>query len=99
MMVAILTTRVKQPDEDNWGKLKRVLKYHCCTYSHPFTLFADSLTSIVWYIDTSHQTHDDCKGHTGSILTFGRGTTTSSSTKQKLPSKISTESELIGLYD
>ena len=25
--VAILTTRVKNPDEDNWGKLKRVLKY------------------------------------------------------------------------
>ena len=25
--VAFLTTRVKNPDEDNWGKLKRVLKY------------------------------------------------------------------------
>ncbi len=25
--VAFLTTRVKSPDEDNWGKLKRVLKY------------------------------------------------------------------------
>ena len=27
MAVAFLTTRVKNPDEDNWGKLKRVLKY------------------------------------------------------------------------
>ncbi len=25
--VAFLTTRVKSPDKDNWGKLKRVLKY------------------------------------------------------------------------
>ncbi len=25
--VAFLTTRVKTPDEDDWGKLKRVLKY------------------------------------------------------------------------
>jgi hypothetical protein len=25
--VAFLTTRVKNPDEDDWGKLKRVLKY------------------------------------------------------------------------
>ncbi len=25
--VAFLTTRVKSPDEDDWGKLKRVLKY------------------------------------------------------------------------
>jgi hypothetical protein len=24
--VAFLTTRVKSPDEDNWGKLKQVLK-------------------------------------------------------------------------
>jgi hypothetical protein len=97
--VAFLTTRVKQPDEDGWGKLKPVLKYLHCTYSLPLTLFADSLTSIVWYVDASHQTHDDCKGHTGSIITFGSGATTSSSTKQKPSSKSSTESELIGLYD
>ena len=25
--VAFLTTRVKSPDEDDWGKLKRMLKY------------------------------------------------------------------------
>jgi hypothetical protein len=71
--VAFLKTRAKQPDEDDWGKLKSVLKYLCCTCSLPLTLFADSLTSIVWYVDASHQTHDDCKGHRGSILTFGRG--------------------------
>jgi hypothetical protein len=26
-VVAFLTTRVKAPDKDNWGKLKRVLQY------------------------------------------------------------------------
>jgi hypothetical protein len=26
-VVAFLTTRVKSPDKDDWGKLKRVLKY------------------------------------------------------------------------
>ena len=26
--VAFLTTRVKTPNKDDWGKLKRVLKYH-----------------------------------------------------------------------
>jgi hypothetical protein len=25
--IAFLTTRVKQPDEDDWGKLKKLLKY------------------------------------------------------------------------
>ena len=97
--IAFLTTRVKQPDEDDWGKLKRVLKYLHSTQRLPLSLFADSLTNIVWYVDASHQTHDDCKGHTGAILTFGRGATTSSSSKHKIPSKSSTESKIIGLYD
>jgi hypothetical protein len=97
--VAFLTTRVKHPDEDDWGKLKRVLKYLFSTKSLRLTLSADSLTDIRWYIDASHLTHDDCKGHTGSLLTFGKGAATSSSNKQKIPSKSSTESELIGLYD
>ena len=47
----------------------------------------------------AHQLHDNCKGHTGSILKFGHGATTSSSTKHKVPAKSSCESEIIGLYD
>jgi len=47
----------------------------------------------------SHHLHNDCKGHTGSILTFGHGATTSSSTTKKIPSKSSCKSELIGLFD
>ena len=97
--VAFLTTRVKHPDEDDWGKLKRLLRYLNGTQFLRHSLRADSITNIIWYIDASFQTHDDTHGHTGSILTFGGGATTSSSTKQKLPSKSSTESELIGLYD
>ena len=60
---------------------------------------AAPISNIIWYANASHQTHDICKGHTGSILTFGKGTTTSSSTKQRIPSKSSTESKLIGLHD
>ena len=97
--VAFLTTRVKHPDTDDWGKLKRVLKYLHSTRYLRLTLSAESLTNIIWYVDASHQLHEDCKGHTGSILTFGHAATTSSSIKQKLPSKSSCESELIGLFD
>jgi hypothetical protein len=92
--VAFLTTRVKKPDNDDWGKLNRFLKYLHSTHS-----LRNSLSNIVWYVDASHQLHDDCKGHTGSILTFGRGATTSSSTKHKVPAKSSCEIEIIGLYD
>jgi hypothetical protein len=97
--VAFLTTRVKRPDDDDWGKLKRVLKYLSSTHRLRLTLFAESLSNIAWYVDASHQIHDDCRGHTGALLTFGRGAATSSSIKQKIPSKSSCESELIGLYD
>ncbi len=98
-VVAFLTTRVKQPDEDDWGKLKRVLRYLYNTRNLQLTLYAASLTNIAWYVDASHQIHDDCKGHTGSILTLGKGAICSSSTKHKIPSKSSCESEIIGLYD
>ncbi len=75
MTVAFLTTRVKHPDNNDWGKLKKVLKYLNSTCFLRLTLFAKSLSNIIWYVDASHQLHDDCKGHTGSILTFGRGAT------------------------
>lgn len=90
--VAFLATRVKAPDEDDWGKLKRVLRYLYSTRRLRLTLSVDSLSAVTWYIDASHHTHDDCKGHTGSLLTFGHGTVISSSTKQKVPSKSSTKS-------
>jgi hypothetical protein len=93
--VAFLTTRVKRPDEDNWGKLNRVLKYLSSTRHLTLSLFADSLTNIVWYVDASHQTHDDCKGHTGAILTFGRGAVTSSSSKQKFLPTVRLKAKLL----
>ena len=78
---------------------KRVLKNLNETRYLVLTLSADSISDIIWYIDASHQTHHDCKGHTGPILTFGHGATTSSSNKHKITSISSTESEIIGLHD
>ena len=44
--VAFLTTRVKKPDEDDWGKLRRVLKYLKGTKHMKLTLSVDSLFMI-----------------------------------------------------
>ena len=41
---AFLTTRVRSPNEDNWGKVKRVLGYLKGTLHMPLILSADSLT-------------------------------------------------------
>jgi hypothetical protein len=91
--VAFLTTRVKQLDKDNWGKLNHVLKYLNGTCYLKLTLAANSLSILHWYVNASHQIHDDCQGHTGAFLTLGTGAVTSSSNKQKINTKSLTESE------
>ena len=50
-----------------------------------------------WWVDAS--LHNDMKGHTGGTMSMGHGSIYSSSTKQKLVSRSSTEAELIGVYD
>ena len=52
-----------------------------------------------WYVDASYVIHDDCKGHSGALVTLGQCTITSFSCKQKLNAKSSTETELIGVDD
>ncbi len=93
--MAFLTTRVKNPEKDNWGKLKRVLKYLNGTRYLKLKLSMDSLTMLKWYVDGSHNMHWDCKGHGGAMFTLGKGATSSYSRKVKLASRSSTETELI----
>ncbi len=67
--IAFLATRVKNPDEDDWGNLKRVLKYLYGTRYLKLKLSVDSLTMLKWYVDGSHNVHWDCKGHGGAMFT------------------------------
>ena len=51
---SFLTKRVKQPDEDDWGKLKRVLKYLKGTlHIMKLTLSVVNLSTIRWYVDAA----------------------------------------------
>jgi hypothetical protein len=92
--VAFLTTRVKSPDKDDWGKLKRVLKYLNGTKYLQLKLSVDNLGMLKWYVDGSHNVHWDCKGHGGAVFKMGKGATTSYSRKVKLNTRSSTETEL-----
>jgi hypothetical protein len=93
--VAFLTTRVKSPGEDDWGKLKRVLKYLNGTKYLKLQLCVDDLGLLKWFVDALHNTHWDCRGHGGAMFTMGRGATTSYSRKVKLNSRSSTKTELL----
>ena len=97
--VAFLTTRVKRPDQDDWGKVKRVLQYLKGTRSMPLNLEIDNLQYTKWQVDASHGVHEDCKGHTGAAMTLGKGAKISFSRKQKSNSRSSTETEVIGVDD
>jgi len=87
---------VKDPDEDNWGKLKRVLKYLNGTKYLKLKLTVDNLRVLKWYVDGSHNVHWDCKGHAGAMFTLGDGAVSSYSRKVKLNTRSSTETELVG---
>jgi hypothetical protein len=95
--VAFLTTRVKSPDEDDWGKLKQVLKYLNGTKYLKLRLCVDNLGLLKWFVDALHNTHWDCRGHRRAMLTMGQGATTSYSRKVKLNSRSSSKTELLTL--
>jgi hypothetical protein len=54
--------------------------------------------AVHWYIDGSHQIHEDCRGQTSSLATFGKGAVSSSSNKMKCNTN-SMETELISFAD
>ena len=43
-----------------------------------------TVSSIHWYVDTSHGFHSDSKVHSGPIMTMGRGEIVNVSRKDKL---------------
>jgi hypothetical protein len=53
----------------------------------------------MWYVDASFAVHPNMRGHTGGCLTMGCRFPISVSNKQKLNTKSSTESELVGVND
>jgi hypothetical protein len=97
--MAFLTTRVKTPDEDDWRKLKRLLRYIRGTIYMPLILKADGMNIVKWLVDASFVTHKDCRGHTEGTMSLGRGSIIGISKKQKINTRSSKEAELVGVDD
>ena len=99
LSIAFLSTRVQSPDEDDWKKLGRCIRYLEETKDIPLTIEADSMNTINWWVDASFAVHHDYKSHTGATVSFGKGCPVSLSTKQKINTRSSTEAELVGIND
>ena len=97
--VSFLYTRCKEPDEDDWGELKRVLKYLYSTMHMKFCLSVDNLQTSTWLVDASYGVHWGSRSHTGMVMSLGLGAAMSGSLRQKINTGSSTEAELIGIDD
>jgi len=99
--VAFLSTRVKAPTEQDWFKLKKMMRFLKRTVDDVLTLEAGEGegVNIAWYLDAAFAVHQDYKSHTGAAMTLGKGAVQSVSTKQKINTRSSTESELVSSDD
>jgi hypothetical protein len=94
--ISYLTTRVREPDRDDWTKLAHMVKYLRGPTDLPLILSANCSGVLKWWVDGSFGVHPNMRGHTGGGLSMGQGFPIVSSTKQKLNTRSSTESELVG---
>lgn len=96
--ISFLSTRVQNPTKADSQKLNRVLKYLKYADKRGVSL-GKKYDYVVAYVDASYGVHNDCRSHTGVVLTIGNGPILVKSVKQKINSKSSTEAELIALSD
>ena len=63
--IAFLTKRVRNPDENDWKKLRILLRYLKIMIKLPLILRADGVNVLKWLVDASYEAHEDMQGHTG----------------------------------
>jgi hypothetical protein len=97
--ISFLCTRVSRSDENDWKKLKRLLQFLSQTIDDVRVIAADDLSKLFTWVDASYAIHHDMKGHTGGAMSFGTGILHGKASKQKLNTKSSTETEVVGASD
>ena len=95
--ISFLTTRVQEPTEQDWSKMVHMFLYIKETKELPLILGANGSGMLKWWIDGSHGVHPNGRGHTGGGLSLGRGFPITASSKQKLNTRSSTETELVAV--
>jgi hypothetical protein len=90
--IAYLTTRVTTPNQDDWEKLSRMMKFLNRTVKDCLTLGSNTLK---WYVDASYAVHPNMSSHTSATMTMGQGAIVSISRKQGMNTRSSTEAEVV----
>ena len=97
--IAFLCTRVRTPNQQDWAKLKRVLQYVRGTLDLPRVISLRNFGLMDIFVDASHASHDNMRGHTGGCVSVGKGVIHGRSSKQRINTRSSTETELVGVSD
>ena len=97
--ISFLTTREKNLDQDDLKKLQRLTRYLYNTSELTLTLESDNSGTLHWWVDAAFDVHHNMRRHTRSMLSPGKGAIYSTSTKQRLNTKISTKAEFVGIDD
>ena len=97
--IAVLSTRVCDPSEEDLEKLRRVCRYLNGTKDLFLCLSIDDLNILKWYVDAAYAVHPDFKSHSGGVLLWGQGTIIVQSIKQKINTRSSTEAEIVAVDD
>ena len=82
MVISFLCSHLNCPDEDDYKKLTRLIRYLRHTLYLCLVLGKDNSDSIQWWIDASFAVHPDMHGHTGATMSMGKGLVFSGSWKQ-----------------
>ena len=97
--IAFLSTRVKNPTDQDWKKGRKFIRYLQGCPELPLILKADNLAVLKWWVDGSHAVHADLRGQSGGCMMMDKGAIISGSTRQKINTRSSTETELVAADD
>ena len=75
------------------------MQYLRATKNLPLVLKANHIHVVKWWADSAFDMHEDTRIHSGGTMSLGGGSAYAGSTHQKLNTKSSAESELVGAND
>ena len=97
--LTFLSISVRYPDKDARKKLARIMMYLFSTLDILLDLRADRTSIVKWWLNVYHRVNPNCRVHTGETKPIVKLLTISTSTKQKLNTGSSTETELVAADD
>ena len=99
LTISFLCSRVDKSTVEDWNKLRRLLHYINGTLEMKRYLSMNNNMELSTWVDASYGVHSDMKGHTDGVLSLGKGILNHKTTKHRINTKKSTESEIVGASD